>query len=239
MSAPGQRLAWDSEHFGLAIGRVLGGELDERLGREVIDWAAGEEISCLYLLADASDSATVLAAEALGFRLADVRLTLDRPVEAGAGFAHRSVRPAHAADLSALEAIAAVSHTDSRFYADNRFDAADASRLYVRWMRASIVEGFADIALVAEADGRPAGYVTGRTATGTSTLDIGLLAVAEAARGRRLGTQLVDAMLHEAATRGVASVSVVTQGRNVQAQRLYKAAGFRTCRSELWLHRWS
>jgi ribosomal protein S18 acetylase RimI-like enzyme len=33
-------------------------------------------------------------------------------------------------------------------------------------------------------------------------------------------------------------VSVVTQGRNVAAQRLYQRAGFVTASTQLWYHRW-
>jgi hypothetical protein len=38
--------------------------------------------------------------------------------------------------------------------------------------------------------------------------------------------------------RGAATVSVVTQGRNVRAQRIYQQFGMRTRSLELWYHRW-
>jgi ribosomal protein S18 acetylase RimI-like enzyme len=38
---------------------------------------------------------------------------------------------------------------------------------------------------------------------------------------------------------GVEVVSVVTQARNVRAQRLYQRYGFTTRSVKLWFHRWS
>jgi ribosomal protein S18 acetylase RimI-like enzyme len=37
---------------------------------------------------------------------------------------------------------------------------------------------------------------------------------------------------------GVQRVSVVTQGRNVAAQKLYQSCGFTTCSVQLWYHWW-
>jgi hypothetical protein len=34
------------------------------------------------------------------------------------------------------------------------------------------------------------------------------------------------------------TATVVTQGRNVAAQRTYQGAGYRTSRTSLWFHRW-
>jgi dTDP-4-amino-4,6-dideoxy-D-galactose acyltransferase len=70
------------------------------------------------------------------------------------------------------------------------------------------------------------------------TGSIGLVGVAEAARGRGLGGRLVAAALGWFAGQGVERVEVVTQGRNVAAQRLYQAHGFRTRRVEVSFHRW-
>jgi dTDP-4-amino-4,6-dideoxy-D-galactose acyltransferase len=180
-------------------------------------------------------------AEACGFGLADVRLTLGRSAaRAGTGdSALQAVRPAEACDLAALEPVAAGVHTDSRFFFDERFDRAAAADLYRRWLRASLAGELADLAYVAEAGGEPAGYITGRTDPATATVAIGLLGLAERARGKGLGTRLVAALLAGASGAGAERITVVTQGRNVQAQRLYQRAGFRTERVELWYHWWS
>jgi ribosomal protein S18 acetylase RimI-like enzyme len=235
VTAPVEVLDWDSEHFGVRIGRVPSGRLDAQSAGAVLAAAEEAQVACLYLLAAADDQDTVRAAEDAGFRLTDVRLTLDRPASADV-LAHPDVRAAVPGDVGALAPIAADAHTDSRFFADPRFDRAAAARLYERWIEASVAGDFADLAFTALADGAPCGYITGRSGDEAS---IGLLGVGAAARGRGLGPQLVAAFVAAAARAGAERVSVVTQGRNVQAQRLYQRAGFRTARVELWYHRWA
>jgi GNAT superfamily N-acetyltransferase len=66
-----------------------------------------------------------------------------------------------------------------------------------------------------------------------------LMAVAEKAHGQGFGHDLVKASLWWFANQGATRVRVATQGRNIAAQRLYQACGFRTCAVHLWYHWWS
>lgn len=232
------RLAWDSEHFGVAIGRVRAEGLDLVTAREAVESAREERIQCLYLLVDADDGAGVLAAQEVGFRLTDLRLTLERSVAGGDGDRAATIRLARDEDLAILEGVAANAHVDSRFFFDEHFDDGAAADLYRRWLRGSVTGELADIVFVADVEARASGYITGSVDEEAQTVSIGLLAVAPWARGRGLGGQLVAALLAEVAARGANRVTVVTQGRNVAAQRLYQAAGFRTERLQLWFHRW-
>jgi len=109
---------------------------------------------------------------------------------------------------------------------------ARADALYETWIDKSC-SGSAAAVLVADVDGAPAGYVT-CDADGR----IGLFAVAEHARNRGVGAALVASALRWFAAQGVDEVRVATQGRNVAAQQLYQAAGFRTEALKLWYHRW-
>ena len=81
------------------------------------------------------------------------------------------------------------------------------------------------------------GYITASLAPGGEGR-IGLFAVAGAAQGQGIGGRLVTAAFAWLAGRGAATVSVVTQGRNVRAQRIYQQFGMRTSSLELWYHRW-
>jgi dTDP-4-amino-4,6-dideoxy-D-galactose acyltransferase len=238
-----ERLPWDTNHFGLPIGRVT----ESAVSPEDVAEADRLGLRCLYLLVDAADIGLITTGEDLGFRVTDQRITLGRPLSRGtarepagsgdAGFG--AVRPADLADLAALEPVARSAHVDSRFFADPHFDREAAAQLYVVWLRNSLAGEFADIVLVAEHAGRPVGYITGRVDADRATAAIGLFAIEESARGRGLGSRLLLAFLAATSERRMAEVTVVTQGANVGAQRLYQAAGFRTTRSELWLHRWA
>lgn len=235
---PCEVLAWDSEFFACRVGRVLGGRLDRARLAAVEAWCRAEAIDCLYFLAESGDPATAVLAEGAGFRLVDLRVTLGRSL---AGFdppeASSSVRPARGEDVPELRRIAAVSHRDSRFYADPHFGRGRCDALYAAWIEKSWRE---DTVLVAEHAGSPAGYISCLLRPGGSGAEgqIGLLAVGAAARGRGLGGALVGAALRRFADHGVARVRVVTQGRNTRAQRLYQAHGLLTDSIGLWFHRW-
>jgi ribosomal protein S18 acetylase RimI-like enzyme len=246
-------LAWDSEFFGRPIARVAGDRLDPGRVAEVLAWCGERAIAGLYFLAAADDPETARLAEDAGFRLVDVRLTLARalgPPPAGDDLAAAgrdapgaapaggpvAIRPTTAADLPALLPIARAAHRDSRFFADPAFPRAASAELYATWLRNSVA-GWAQLVLTAELGGSPAGYVTGHLDPGARGR-IGLLAVGEAARGAGAGRRLVAGALAWFASQGVADVEVVTQARNVAAQRLYQRAGFTTRAAGLWFHRW-
>jgi ribosomal protein S18 acetylase RimI-like enzyme len=147
------------------------------------------------------------------------------------------LRPATEADIPALERIAAASFHGTRYTSDPRFPADAVARLYPTWITNS-VRGYADAVLVAEQAGAVAGFISchrGESGEGS----IGLVGVDAGARGGGMGAQLVHGALGWLAGAGCRDASVVTQGSNVAAQRLYQRAGFVTRRVSLWYHRWT
>lgn len=239
MSAPCTLLEWDSEFFGHRIGRVDRRRLAEADLPRIERWAAAECVECLYLLADADDPATVRAAEASGFGLMGLRVELDQRLPAAAGnpAPDPTIRPVQPGDREALTGIARASHEDTRFFADPRFSRDRAGALYARWVERSCFEAYSGAAFVAEIDGRAVGYIAVSIAEQRGVID--LLGVDAACRGHGLGRRLIQRGLDWCRTLGATEVTVVTQGRNIAAQRLYQQAGFRTSQVHLWYHRWT
>jgi ribosomal protein S18 acetylase RimI-like enzyme len=229
-------LDWDSAFFGLKVARVRDTRLNPGAAGRIIQECVEESIDCLYFLADSTDAATCREAEAGGFHLVDVRLTL-RADRAACQKEPRGsrVRLFNPGDLSTLMNIARTSHRDTRFYYDPGFTQAQCDELYATWIERSC-DGFADAVLVAEASGRPAGYVSCRLSGGESR--IGLIAVDAASRHCGLGAELVASAMHWSAEHGAECVRVTTQARNVGATRLYERAGFLSDSVQLWYHAW-
>jgi ribosomal protein S18 acetylase RimI-like enzyme len=229
-----ERLAWDSEFFGISIARIQANHLTDADAREAIAWCTANGIACLYFLADADDPATIRAVEMHEFRMVDIRVTLDcsAPLTEGRSPA---VRPYGEYDLAQLRETAREGHANTRFYSDPGFDRSRCADLYAAWIERSC-RGWAQAVFVAEDDGAPAGYITCHRSGACAS--IGLLAVDERSRGKGLGTQLVQACLSYLRMNAVQSVTVVTQGGNIDSQRLYQAAGFRTRSVGIWYHRW-
>jgi dTDP-4-amino-4,6-dideoxy-D-galactose acyltransferase len=235
MTDPCQLLKWDSEFFGVRTARVNDTILDVERFQQVLAWCADHQIQFLYLLVDANHPGTVRLAEEHRFHFMDIRLTLNITDFSQVEVNDAAIRPHQPADVAALKQIARVSHRDSRFYADEHIAHELSDRLYEIWLENSC-NGYAQQVLVAIDQSVPVGYITCHL-DGTHG-QIGLLGVSASAQSKGFGSRLIASALAWFAQKGVEDVSVVTQGRNVRAQRVYQRNGFMTESVQLWYHRW-
>ncbi len=232
---PAEILGWDSEFWGMTVARAGAATLTQQGWAELDAWARARSVDCLFLLAEAEDRETSTLAEDVGFRLVDVRVELAQPtVEPVAPV---SVRHHRDSDVETLRKIARSSHSITRFYADPHFPRERCDELYDTWIARSC-EGWADAVLVAEHDAEPSGYVTCHFDPSALRGSIGLIAVTESATRNGLGKALVDGALAWCREVGATEATVVTQGANIRAQRLFQQCGFRTASVGLWFHRW-
>ena len=231
---------WDSEFFGVSIGQITTNRSTIEDLERAVRQAQEASVDCLYFLADADDPATLSAAEANGFSLVDIRLTL----ECDTGQAERpmpphersAIRTSSLDDVPDLMALARVNHRNTRFHRDTHFDPARSDELYAVWIERSVKGELADIVWVVDVEGVPRGYLT--LQAGSHADVIGLVAVDSEYRGMGYGRQLLATALTWTAGRGVPRVLVVTQGGSASAVRFYQQAGFRESAHAFWYHRW-
>lgn len=231
-------LAWDSEFFGRTIARAMVSRLTEDMADKIESWCAAQNIECLYFLADSSDPETTKVAQARGFRFVDARLTLERRTNEtdGKGSPAVTVRSAEEEDIPALRMLARTAHHDSRFYFDGNFLRMRCDALFEAWIEKSC-RGWAQKVFVAGENGQADGYLTCHVSDAGEG-QIALVGVSENARGKGLGTSLIWEALRWFEQQGIGTITVVTQGRNVAAQRLYQKCGFATRSMEFWFHKW-
>jgi dTDP-4-amino-4,6-dideoxy-D-galactose acyltransferase len=233
-------LEWDSALFGVEIANVLKNVLDANEFDAITQWCEARSIDCVCLLADPSDRQTVALAEDYGFRLIDIRVTLEYQFGDIPAMeedeARYIIRPSAPQDIPALRSIAKCNHRDSRFYYDANFPTDRCDALYETWIENSC-NGYAAAVFVAETKLGYAGYITCHLVD-QNTGQIGLFGVASGFRGQGIGRGLIDESLRWFADYRVKQVRVVTQGRNLSAQRLYGRAGFLPSAMQLWYHRW-
>lgn len=224
-------LEWDTQFFGVRIASLEAESITDEQWSAALEVCHEQRVQCIYVLA--ATDADAQRARTAGAEPVDTRVTLElaRPV---APAPDGRVRPALEADIPALRALAARSHADSRFYADARFARERCDELYATWIEKS-VRGWADAVFTSGPAGAPLCYLSGHVRK--DHLEIGLVAVAEEARGRGLARALVGAALRRAAELGLGA-QVVTQGRNQAANALYAACGFGVVRVQTWLHLW-
>ncbi len=242
MGSPCEFLEWDSSFFGCRVATVTSLPEDATAVSEIESWCRTERIDCVYCLVPASAGAAVRCIEEHGFRLVDVRVTLAwAPADLASGVnapvgSDGGVRPVTPDDVATLCAIARVNHRVTRFYNDPGFPTVRCDALYETWIRKSC-DGDADAVFVYESGGAAVGYLT-------CHLDddrrgrIGLAGLAPEARALGFGGSLVQAAQRWFVEHDVAVVTVVSQGRNREGQRLYQRYGFITDDTALWFHRW-
>ena len=240
VTEPCQFLDWDSQFFGFPIGRVVPCRLDAIALKQIMNWAVARGIRCLYCLCDFDNYDAVRQLEHNGFYLVDIRLTLEmalkEPIQERMAISGVEIRLARSSDMPDLERIAAVSHVDSRFFFDKLFPREKCAELYPRWLLRDANDPTTAL-FVADLDGQPVGYLSCRLAS-ADTATISLVGLGERARGRGIGKQLLLTAMTYALAQGRLRMNVVTQGRNIAAQRLYQGAGFRTVSLQIWFHRW-
>jgi dTDP-4-amino-4,6-dideoxy-D-galactose acyltransferase len=242
MSAPIAQLAWDSAFFGFPIARVAATRLDPPALEAALHACRAQGVRCAYLLLDADDAHGSALAQSAGFVVRDVRVTLERPLEASPAVASvpapaavGRIGPAHEHQHAALEALARDAFPHTRFTADPGFPPARCRDLYAAFLRRSL-DGGSQRTTLADADAGGFAICHSEPQAGVGTIE--LLAVAASQRERGLGVALAEAALGAFARSGLQRASMVTQAANVASQRLFQRMGFRTRHAGLWLHRW-
>jgi ribosomal protein S18 acetylase RimI-like enzyme len=237
---PCRILDWDSDFFRRRIATFTEVPKDRDAFDRAVEWLRSERVDCVYLRSDVEDLSTRRMAEDHRFRLVDLRVTYALDLTGGEPVSARvndeSVRLAREEDVPELRALAAASHTNTRFWSDERFARERCAELYALWIEKS-VRGGADVVFVGEHEGRLAGYFTCLLKPERMG-EVGLVAVAPAARGRGLARVLTARALEWFRERGCVRATVVTQGSNVPGRRLYENMGFRSLSLELWHHGW-
>jgi dTDP-4-amino-4,6-dideoxy-D-galactose acyltransferase len=239
MSAIVEFLPWDTEFFGFRIGRVKTERMLVHDLSDISDFVTFEKIDCVYFLSDMQCTTTPHIAASGEFYVVDVRVEMELDPNRTKRTKTKKVpiRTATTDDTDALAKIARIAHTDSRFFHDRNFPRERCADFYETWLRKSI-DGWANATLVADHQGVPSGYITCHLDP-SNIGRIGLIGVDENARGQGLGGALVESAIDWLTKNGVQKITVVTQGRNAVAQRLYQKAGFLTANTKVWHHQWN
>jgi len=216
-----ERLDWDSDFFGLRIGRVDIGSLEESAQLASQCSVIKNDFDLLYVFANHglsfSASGATLMDEKVVYSLSDVSDPLmDRDIIPWS--ADRGVSD----DLLHL---ALVSGEYSRFKLDVRLPKGSYERLYSRWIEQSVNRVIASEVFCYLVDGVPRGLATLNIKNNIG--NIGLFAVHEDYRQRGIGTALMQYAVHFAQELQLQELSVVTQLANVPACKLYEKCNFK------------
>jgi dTDP-4-amino-4,6-dideoxy-D-galactose acyltransferase len=220
-----EALTWDSQFFGRRIGVLAGGLTS--IASVSADLAAAAAAGFVYVICrpPVEDAAAVQTLERAGFYLTDVGVTwsseVGRYLRRAEPVAPGRVRLAVASDVPRLSSEATTLFRRSRFYHDPFFSTDDADRLHAAWLANSVSGQAADAVLIIP----DAGFVTCKL-TRDGSGEVALIGVWEECRGRGEGRTLMTAAVTWFAGRGVTTVRVKTQVKNLRAMNFYHRLEF-------------
>lgn len=216
-----ERLTWDSDFFGLRIGRadIRSSEDSCALVHQKESLKAGFDL--VYVFGNQgigfSGEGTTLVDRKMVYTLSECSdVFFDDHVELWDG--NKLV-------TRALLDLALVSGKYSRFKLDSQFPVGSYERLYSRWIEQSVKRVMATEVFC---------YLVGDTPKGLVTLDlkedvgsIGLVAIAEDYQHRGVGTAMMRHVISYAQKHTCKKLSVATQFDNKAACSLYEKVGFK------------
>lgn len=237
------RLEWDSDFFCKNIAYLYPKRLRESIVKFAFKKCQEEDIDCLYYLCNCHDPESVRIAEEYGFHFVDIRLTYEMSIDPDS-YVHNltqiddlQIRESCPKDIPVLSKIAQTSYMHSRYYFDRHFSTEHCQRFYRDWIVKSTKGKFDDIVFVTLIHDQVAGFISCQKTT-PNMGKIGLVGISQDFQGQGLGRHLVQKAIEWFRKENLPFVEVVTQGRNLNAQKLYQSCGFTSKRTELWYHKW-
>lgn len=214
------RLNWDSDFFGLRIGRV---EIMTKEDGKVLSNQAStlcNEYDLLYVFAPHN-----LEFPASGATLVDekVRYKKDRDIK---GLFNPQIILWDDVNgvTSNLKHLALESGCYSRFKLDKGFSPGSYERLYSRWIEQSVDHSIASEVFCYMVDGVPKGLITMNRNNEEGV--IGLVAVHEENKNHGIGSEMMQHVFKYAEHKRLRSLSVATQLNNHPACKFYEKNGF-------------
>lgn len=215
-----EKLQWDSDFFGLRIGRV------EISSEEEGDFLVSQiaEVKKEY------DLVYVFASHGCELYTANARL-VDKKVVYSLTDATRSelckdvvLWDVDKGVTDELLHLTLVSGEYSRFKLDDGFPQGSYERLYSRWIEQSVNHKMASDVFCYMIDKAPIGLVTLNIKNGIGS--IGLVAIHEDYQHRGIGSAMMSHVIRYSVEKQVDKLNVATQLDNIPACRLYKKNGF-------------
>jgi len=233
------KMKWDSDFFGFPIAYLSCRYLTDNIIRQADKFIENNRIRLIEYLCNCHDDNSVKIVERNNFHFTDIRisfrLALSKPYEvAPCTFGFGLAKEKHINDLKLLTT---GMYKDSRYFYDGRFDIGKINEFYASWIEKAVIGSFDHECYCLFDAGKPIGFCSVRYES-TQKVSIGLFGIDKAYSGKGMGKILLQKVANCMIEKGIQEITVVTQGRNYHAQRLYQSAGFRTLTTQLWYHKW-
>ena len=234
-------LEWDSNIFGITMAAIEAPKLTPETIPLIINEAKEQEVRFLQYLCPCDDLASIHQAESNSFHLVDIRLTFQKILsssdlipEKKSGIHFGLATPAHIPDIITMSTGL---YDDFRYCVDTQFPREKVDTFYHTWLSNAVYGKYDHLCYCLFINDKPIGYCTIRF-NDQHTASLGLFGIAKEHQRKSLGNYLLQLTCADLFEKGYKEIHVVTQGKNIGAQRTYQGNGFKTLSVEMWYHKW-
>jgi GNAT superfamily N-acetyltransferase len=230
----------DSERFGVRIARA---HIVSNTLSKALDFCGAERIDMLIARCATNDMVAAQSMETNGFLLMDTLVYYDFDLTKKAipkdtrEFLVRRLRPGDEADVR-MVASAAFKGYVGHYHADRRLDSRKCDEGYNSWAeRSCVASSAADEVLVADHDGKVAGFATLRLNSPQEVEGL-LFAVAPEFQGKSMCRSFMIRSLEWCRDHGATRMIISTQVTNISMQKVWCRTGFEPSHSYYTFHKW-
>lgn len=226
-------LTWDSDFFGYKVGKIIDFSTDIE---EIISFAKKENYRLLYafigenngfLAKKYTTNKGVLVDEKITFLQNIPTIKIENDLT--------STYESEIIDEKLLQ-IGLQSGIYSRFNVDKNFKNKEFEKLYHIWIKNSVQKLIAEKVIIQKIDNNIVGLLT--LGIKNNKADIGILAVDEDVRGKKIGKNLILRAFEESKKIRQKQIQVITQKANENACNFYQKMGFEIEKTENIYHFW-
>jgi dTDP-4-amino-4,6-dideoxy-D-galactose acyltransferase len=235
-------LNWDTDFFGFRVGRLYLSSVGPERLISLCETMTTKKINVTYIIVKEWNLKLHDQLLNAGAILTDRKITYSKDVVSNASKTRSTFPLIDIKNKSITKDIIALAYESglySRFLKDSGFGRLRFEKLYYEWLEKSVHGKLADHVWAAYNGAEVIGFVTAREEITEKTGHIGLIAVSEKYRGKKIGHSLIEKCDEWFLTGGMRKAKVVTQGENIGACKFYESSGYQVESTDYYYHLWN
>ena len=235
-------LKWDTKFWRKKTATIFTPIINKKVIKRILIFIKENKIKFCSFLCNSNHADSVSLAELNKFKLTDIRLTFEKDIKLVKKIKKNkdyNFSLASKKNIKELEQIVNNIYQSSRYYYDINFNQIKVNDYYKDWIKKSVLGLFDDYCLILnnEKENRIIGFVSLKINDDNSA-SIGLIGVNKIFEGKGYGNIIIKNLFYHLYLKKIKKLYVVTQGRNIRAQRLYQKNDFIIKSSGIWYHKW-
>jgi len=214
-----EKLTWDSQFFKKEIGKIVVDYVDMVFYQEINHFIVNSPFDLIYIF---EKNVEYEHNPIVNKTLKDTKVLYQKTAHSSRIDVTSCKRYSDSVikNINDLYSLAIASGAYSRYRIDPKFSKKNFEDLYTKWVDNSLNKTIADDVFIYEEHGNIIGFITVKYIE--EKTEIGLIAVKDSYRGKKIGSSLLNTVECETIKRGKSYISVATQLSNLSACRFYE-----------------